>query len=83
MHLEKEILKGKKFSPHELKKEAREEIREVAHTPMKESREAKKFEHKTAKSEALKKKVGGCKECGSLHHVTGNHKSTLGVGVNE
>lgn len=29
MHLQKDILKGKKFGPGELKKEAREEIREM------------------------------------------------------
>jgi dsDNA-specific endonuclease/ATPase MutS2 len=66
MHLEREILKNKHFKPHELKKEAREEIREVAHTPMKESREAKKFESKHAKSEALKKKKGYSKHSNSM-----------------
>lgn len=29
MHLERDIIRGKKFKPGELKKEAREEIKEV------------------------------------------------------
>lgn len=45
-HLEKDILKGKKFKPGELKKEAREELEE----------------HKDPKKAALmKKKQGGRK----------------------
>ncbi len=55
-HLEKDILKGKKFKKGELKKEAREELIEV-----------KGKKKGRAMGKALENKKRECDECGMKH----------------